>query len=59
MLGSLLEGIKGKPGTLRELLRKPTMALKLSLTAEDVQDIRHQIRSYSSAMQMTFHMVGM
>lgn len=59
VLGSLLEGIKGKPGKLRDLLRKPTMALKLNLKSGDIVNIRHQVRSYSSAMQMTMHMVGM
>lgn len=58
-LGSLLDGIDGKPGKIRELLRKPVKALKLNLKSGDIDLIRHQIRSYSSAMQMTLHMVGM
>lgn len=50
----MLDGID-KPG----MLRKPIKALKINLISEDIDLIRHQIRSYSSAMQMTLHMVGM
>lgn len=50
----ILEGMD-KPG----VLRKPIKALKFTLKSGDIDLIRQQIRSYSSAMQMTLHMVGM
>lgn len=53
-LSSVLESID-KPG----MLRKPMKALKINVKSGDIDLIRHQIRSYSSAMQMTLHMVGM
>lgn len=55
----LLSGIETKPGRAREIFRKPVKAVKINLRTRDIEFIRHQIRSYSSAMQMTLHMVAM
>ena len=57
-LNAILQGIE-KPWRVRVLPRKPTKALKINLASADIDSIRHQLRSYSSAMQMTLHMVGM
>lgn len=59
VLGSMLEGIQGKPGKLNQLLRKPKAALRLHFKEGEIEGVRHQIRSYSGAMQMTLQMVGM
>jgi hypothetical protein len=57
-LVTLLNEIEGKPGQIR-MLKKPVRALKINLKSRDIELVRHQIRSYSSAMQMTLHMVAM
>jgi hypothetical protein len=53
----LLGGIETKPG--QTLFRKPVKAIKINVKIKEIEFIRHQIRSYSSAMHMTLHMVGM
>jgi hypothetical protein len=58
-LDVVLGGIEGKQGRVPRLFQQPVMALKLNMKSKDIDLIRHQIRSYSSAMQMTLHMVGM
>jgi hypothetical protein len=58
-LDAVLVGIDGKSGRMLELLRQPVKALRIGLKSNDIILIRHQIRSYSSAMQMTLHMVTM
>lgn len=57
-LGSILDGLD-KPGPLRGMLRKPIKALKINLATGDIELIRHQLRSYGSALQMTLQLVGM
>lgn len=55
----ILAGIVGNPGKMRDLFGKPIKAFKISTKSKDVELIRHEIRSYSSAMQMTINMAGM
>ena len=56
-LDDMLVEIDGKSG--RKVLRQPVRALKMNLKSGDIESIRQQIRSYTSAMQMTLQMVGM
>ncbi len=58
-LETILAGIEGNPGRMQNVFGKPFKALKISNRSKDVEVIRHEIRSYSSAMQMTLHKVGM
>jgi hypothetical protein len=57
-LDTILEGIEGKPGQ-KGVIRKPVRAIKINFKTKDIEFIRHQIRSYSSAIQMTLQMVAM
>jgi hypothetical protein len=57
-LGTILYGIEGKAGQ-KGIFRKPVRAVKINFKVKDIEFIRHQIRSYSSAIQMTLQMVGM
>ena len=58
-LDTVLRDIRGNPGLKHRLFRQPIKALKINLKSKDIDFIRHQIRSYSSAMQMTLQMIGM
>jgi len=57
-LNDVLGSIEGS-GSKRGIFRKPVQAFKLNSKSDDINLIRHQIRSYSGAMQMTLQMVGM
>jgi hypothetical protein len=57
-LAAILNDIEGKPGQA-SIVSKPARALKINQKIKDIELIRHQIRSYSSAMQMTLQVVDM
>lgn len=57
-LETILAGMEGNSGWMRNLFGKPIKAFKISTRSKDVELIRYEICSYSSAMQMTLHMVG-
>lgn len=50
--------IRAKSMWGRGFLRRPVKALKLNTKSSEIVLIRHQLRSYSSAMQMTLQMVN-
>lgn len=55
---SMLDSVRGKFGK-NGILQRSKRALKIDLTSKDVEAVRHQIRSYNSAMQVTLQMVAM
>lgn len=50
-----VRGVAGKTG----IMKRSKRAFKLDLASKDVEAIRHQIRSYTSAIQVTLQMVAM
>jgi hypothetical protein len=57
-LAAMLDGIDGKPGQA-SIVSKPARALKLNLKSSDIELIRQQIRSYTSAMHLTLQVVNL